>query len=82
MALALQQRQQPTAVSEELLQIANDLGIVLEPLHPDAEDPYLFPCSGFHGEMSNSATAERVIARLNHCKPIETVYLKPLEEMA
>jgi hypothetical protein len=42
----------------------------------------LFPCSGFHGEISNSATAERVIARLNHCKAIETVYLKPPEEMA
>jgi hypothetical protein len=39
-----------TATSEELLQIANDLGVVVEPLHPDAEAPYLFPCSGFHGE--------------------------------
>lgn len=78
-ALALHQRQQHTAASEELLQIANELDVVLEPLHPDTEDPYLVRY--FTVKVSDSATAERVIARLHHCKAIEAAYLKPPDEM-
>lgn len=80
-ALALHQRQQHTAASEEPLQIANNLGVVLEPLHPDAEARYLFPCSEFQGEGIELCNTKMRIARLNHCKAIEAAYLKPLDEM-
>lgn len=78
-ALALHQRQQHTAASTELLQKAKELGVVLEPLHPGAEDPYLVPY--FTVKVPDPATAERVIARLQHCKAIEAAYLKPPDEM-
>lgn len=78
-ALTLHRQQPSTTASEELLQTAEQLGVVLEPMHPGAEDPHLAPY--FVVEIPDPATAERVIARLKHCKAIEAAYLKPPDEL-
>lgn len=78
-ALALHRRQLPTNTSEELLQTAEQLGVVLEPMHPGAEEPHLAPY--FTVEVPDQATGERMIARLKHCQAIEAAYLKPPDEL-
>jgi len=78
-ALTFHQRQPPTTASKELLQTAEELCVVLEPVHPGAEDPHLAPY--FTVEVPDLATAERVIARLQRCKAIEAAYLKPPDEV-
>ena len=69
----------PTTESRELLKIAEELGVSLEPMHPGAEDPLLAPY--FRVEVSDSATAERVIAHLRQSKTVEAAYLKPPDEL-
>jgi len=78
-ARTLHERGSPTTGSQELLQTAEELRVVLEPMHPGAEDPHLAPY--FTVEVPDSATAEQVIARLQHCKAIEAAYLKPPDEL-
>ena len=75
----LHRRSPPTTESQELLKVAEELGVVLEPVHPGAEDPHLVPY--FTVEVRDPATAERVIARLQHCKATEAAYVKPPDEM-
>lgn len=78
-ALALHGRQLPTSESEGLLQTAEQLGMMLEPMHPGAEEPHL--ASYFTVEVQDPATAEQVIARLKHCHAVEAAYLKPPDEL-
>ena len=59
--------------------IVEEFGVVLEPLHPDTEDPSLI--SYFTIEVPDHATADRVIARLLQSKGIEAAYLKPPDEL-
>jgi len=66
-------------VSRELQQISEELGVVLKPMHPGAEDTLLAPY--FIVEVSDSAAAERVIARFQQHRAIEAAYLKPPDEM-
>lgn len=75
---ALQRRQAPTAASEELARVANELDAVLEPIHPGAEDPSL--ASYFTLEVPDSVTAEQAISRLQNCEGVEAAYLKPSDE--
>ena len=78
-ARALHQRGPPTTESQALSEVAKRLGISLKPLHPDVDDPLL--SLFFTTEVSDRATAERVIARLQRCKAIQAAYLKPPDEM-
>ena len=78
-AFLLHKRQSITTASEELLHTAKELGEVLQPVHIGTKDSNLV--SYFRVEVPDSATAERVIARLRHCKAIEAAYLKPSDEM-
>jgi hypothetical protein len=77
-ASALHQRRAAAPGSEELLRAAEELGVVLEPVHPDAEDPHLAPY--FTVEVPDHATAERAISRLQDCEAVEAAYLKPPDE--
>ena len=79
MASTLHRRRPPTTASEELSQAAEELGVVLEPMHPGAEDPHLAPY--FTVEVPDYATAERVIAHLQGLEAVEAAYLKPPDEM-
>jgi len=78
-ARTLQQRGAPTAESQELLKIAEELGVLLEPVHPGVEDPLLAPY--FMAEVPDSTTAEWVITHLRKFKAIEAAYLKPPDEL-
>lgn len=78
-ASALHRRQPSTTESRELSQVADELGVALEPMHPSAEDPLLAPY--FTVEVPDPATAERVIARLQNCEAVEAAYLKPPDAM-
>lgn len=78
-AIALQQRQLNTPAAQELLKTAQELGVVLKPMHPGARDSYLAPY--FTAEVPNSATAERVIKHLQNCEAVEAAYVKPADEM-
>ena len=78
-ARILHQRGAPTTESKELLKKAEELGDLLEPVHPGAEDPLLTPY--FTVEVPDSATAERVIAHLRRSAAVEGVYLKSPDEL-
>lgn len=78
-ALSLHKLKPATQVSRELQQISGELGVVLKPMHPGAQDPLLAPY--FIMDVSDPAAADRIIARFQQCKAIEAAYLKPLDEM-
>src|ERR671921_1212840 len=64
---SLQKRKPSTnQLLNELLTVEKDLGILLEPLHPGAEDPYLSPY--FKVKVPDHATATKVINHLLNCK--------------
>ena len=77
-ARGLHRRQPSTPASDELLQAAEELGVVLRPVHPGAEDPRLAPY--FMVEVPDQATAERVTRRLQQCRAVEAAYVKPPDE--
>jgi hypothetical protein len=64
--------------SQELLQTLEAHGIALEPLHPDAEDPFLTPY--YTVEVPDAAKAEEVIAALRRSVAVEAAYIKPMDE--
>jgi hypothetical protein len=77
---SLQKRKSSTSkLLDELLTVEKDLGILLEPLHPGAEDPYLSPY--FKVKVPDHATATKVINRLLNCKAVEAAYIKPSDEL-
>jgi len=78
-ASVLHHRRAAAPGSEELLHAAEELGVVLEPVHPNAEDPHLAPY--FTVEVPDPATAEQAISRLQDCDAVEAAYLKPPDEM-
>jgi hypothetical protein len=78
-ARALRQRSPPIAESEELLRIIETLGLRLEPMHHDADDPNLQ--TYFTVEVQDQATAQRVIDRLQQLEGIEAAYVKPPDEL-
>jgi hypothetical protein len=77
-ARSLQQKGEPTTGSKELLMITEELGVLLEPVHPGSDDPLLTPY--FMVEVPDSTTAECVITHLRKSKAIEAAYIKPPDE--
>lgn len=63
----------------ELLRVADELGITLEPMHEGAEEPELQ--TYFTVEVPDAQTAERIAERLRACAAIEAAYLKPTDEL-
>lgn len=63
----------------ELLRLTRELGITLEPMHPQAEEPELQIY--FTVEVPDAQTAERVVKRLRGCAAVEAAYLKPMDEL-
>lgn len=78
-ARILHHRGAPTTESNELLKIAEELGVLLESMHPGTEDPFLVPY--FIVEVPDSAAAQKAIARFRQSKAIEAAYLKPADEL-
>ena len=65
----------PTAESNELLGLADELGIVLVPVHPGETDPYLVPY--FVVEVEDPDRVELVQQRLLQSEAVEGAYVKP-----
>jgi hypothetical protein len=78
-AQAVRQRIPRTAAPEELLQIAEELGVVLTPLHPGTDDTSL--AQYLTAEVADPAAAHRLIARLSGNPAIQAAYLKPADEL-
>jgi len=77
---SLQNKERVRSVAlNELSKVEKELDILLEPVHPGAEDPYL--SQYFKVDVPDQATAMRVIKRLQNCKAIEAAYLKPSDEL-
>lgn len=77
-ALALHE-QKPSRESEGLLEMLDDLGVTMTPLHPGARDPLLTPF--FIIEAADQATAETIIERLSRSEVVEGAYIKPPEAL-
>jgi hypothetical protein len=77
-ALSLHQRSPPTALSQGLSRIGEQLGVTMEPMHPGTEDPNLM--SYFVLEVADQETAQRVIDCLRHMEATEAAYVKPHDE--
>jgi hypothetical protein len=78
-ARAIHQKGPSTTESEELFKVTNELGVLLNPMHPDVEDSIL--ASFFIVEVPDKTTADRVITHLQQSKAIEAAYVKPPDEL-
>ena len=54
-------------------------GVALQPMHPGTDDPDLMRF--FTVEVPDGASAEQLIARIQHDPEVEAAYLKPPDEM-
>jgi hypothetical protein len=68
-------RRATTPQAQEVVDLAQDLGVVLQPMHRGAADPYL--ANSFVVEVPDTGTAERLVTRLQNCEAVEAAYLKP-----
>jgi hypothetical protein len=78
-AAAIQQKKPQHPGAEELLRIAETLGVSLEPIHPGTVDTNLL--SYFIVKVPDSATALKVMDRLQQSKAVEAAYIKPPDEL-
>jgi hypothetical protein len=78
-ATALTRPQASSPETQQLLSMAKELGVTLEPLHPGTRDPTL--ATYFHVTVPDAATAERVLARLRQSATVESAYLKPADAL-
>lgn len=62
-----------------LLEVAQDLGVTLEPLHPNTQDPHLRRF--FTVRVPNAADGKQLINILRRCQGIEAAYVKPPDEL-
>jgi hypothetical protein len=77
-ALALQGNLPATQTSQEVQQVAKDLGVELQPLH-ETNDVNLVKY--FTLSVPNQAIAKQAVERFQACAAVESAYLKPLDEM-
>lgn len=61
----------------ELGRLANRLGVILQPLHPQSPDRALM--TFFSAEVPDAGTAQRVISRLLRSPHVTAAYLKPAD---
>ena len=72
-------RKPATSESEELDRITKQLGVVLEPMHPETTDAEL--SRYFIIEVRDRAMAEKVIDCLQQNKAVMAAYVKPPDAM-
>jgi hypothetical protein len=72
-------REPATSESEELNRIIKQLGVVLEPMHPETTDADL--SRYFTIEVRDRAMAEKVIDCLQQNKAVMAAYVKPPDAM-
>ncbi len=77
-ARALHGLASPTIQSDELLYLADDLGVLLEPIHSGERDPDLLLY--FTVAVQDPARAELVRQRLLESDAVEGAYVKPPAE--
>lgn len=77
--LKVSNEQQATPQAKEIAETAKELGVMLEPMHPNVDDPRL--ANSFAVEVPDAATAGRVIDRLQNLAAIEAAYVKPSDEL-
>jgi hypothetical protein len=71
--------QQVNSEAQSLLNLATEIGVVLEPVHPNASDPLLTPF--FMISVTHRELAERIILSLKQFTIVEAAYLKPDEQL-
>lgn len=74
----LHKRGRATKASHELKQTAQELGVELEPMHPDVDDPNLQ--AYFMVEVPSYEQAQEVISTLQNLSAVDGAYIKPAEE--
>ncbi len=80
LAPAVQGREAPTAEVDELKRSLEELGVILRPVHPGADDPLLAPY--FNVEVpDDEELAARVLAVLEESGAVEAAYVKPPAEL-
>jgi transcriptional regulator with XRE-family HTH domain len=78
-AQVLRGESSPTPETQTLSEMAKDLGVSLEPLHPGVDDPLL--ARFFTFQLPDRAASERAFERLLRLKGVEAAYAKPPDEM-
>ena len=78
-ALALHNRQPAIPASKDLLKAIGDLGISLEPLHPDVDDSSLMRY--FIVKLPDNLSADDIVKQLRRYKAIQAAYVKPADEL-
>jgi hypothetical protein len=65
---------------KELLALEKEFNISLKPVHLDVKELSLSPY--FSTQLSDRATARKMISRLQKCMGVEAAYFKPRDELA
>lgn len=76
-ARALHQTTPALEVSDEVLRVAEQLNVALEPMHASIEDPSLM--RQFTVEVGDHARADEVVQAFLRCEAVEGAYVKPAE---
>ena len=64
---------------EPLLSSLAQLGVDLQPTHPDIDEPLLLPY--FQVEVPDEGTAQKVLEQLKKSVEVEAAYVKPADEL-
>ena len=77
-ANSLHKRSRPTTDSKNLVKLLAELSVILEPMHPGTNDPDL--ATYFIVEADDKESADKLISRLQSCRAVKAVYVKPKDE--
>ena len=77
-ARALHEMTPALEVSDEVLRVAEQLNVALEPMHASIEDPSLM--QQFTVAVGSQARADEVVQAFLRCEAVEGAYIKPAEE--
>jgi hypothetical protein len=67
------------AAEESLLDLARELGVTVEPMHPGTPDPEL--SRHFSITIPDTAAAEHVLSRIQRHEDVEAAYVKPTDAL-
>ncbi|HYR85179.1 MAG TPA: hypothetical protein VE422_13935 [Terriglobia bacterium] len=76
-ARVLQKRGPSTTETEEVRRVLQEIGVDLQPLHPESGDPTLD--TYFYVRVPDEAAARRVLDAVRSCRAVTAAYLKPPE---
>ena len=74
-ALALHAKAPETASSSDLVKRAQDLGLSLQPVHPNTSDPTLQPY--FQVQVDNPELVDHVLSELGSADAVEAAFKHP-----